>query len=146
MLQGISKLLTGDLLKALCDMGHGDELVIADANYPGESVAKRLIRCPGVSGTDLLRAIAPLIPLDAYNPTPALVMQLTDSDRAKGMPNPAIWGEYEAILRQNYGADTRVNTIERYAFYERAKAAYLVIQTGEERIYGNLLLAKGVIA
>ena len=146
MLQGISKLLTGDLLKALCDMGHGDELVIADANFPGESVAKRLIRCPGVSGTDLLRAIAPLIPLDAYSPAPALVMQLTDSDRAKGMPDPAIWGEYEAILRQNYGADTRVNTIERYAFYERAKAAYLVIQTGEERIYGNLLLAKGVIA
>lgn len=146
MLQGISKLLTGDLLKALCDMGHGDELVIADANFPGESVAKRLIRCPGISGTDLLRAIAPLIPLDAYSPAPALVMQLTDSDRAKGMPDPAIWGEYEAILRQNYGADTRVNTIERYAFYERAKAAYLVIQTGEERIYGNLLLAKGVIA
>lgn len=146
MLQGISKLLTGDLLKALCDMGHGDELVIADANFPGESVARRLIRCPGISGTDLLRAIAPLIPLDAYSPAPALVMQLTDSDRAKGMPDPAIWGEYEAILRQNYGADTRVNTIERYAFYERAKAAYLVIQTGEERIYGNLLLAKGVIA
>ena len=146
MLQGISKLLTGDLLKALCDMGHGDELVIADANFPGESVAKRLIRCPGVSGTDLLRAIAPLIPLDAYSPAPALVMQLTDSDRAKRMPDPAIWGEYEAILREHYGADTRVNTIERYAFYERAKSAYLVIQTGEERIYGNLLLAKGVIA
>ena len=146
MLQGISKLLTGDLLKALCDMGHGDELVIADANFPGERIARRLIRLPGVSGTELLRAIAPLIPLDSYSPAPALVMQLTDSDRAKGMPDPAIWGEYEAILRQNYGADTRVNTIERYAFYERAKAAYLVIQTGEERIYGNLLLAKGVIA
>ena len=144
MLQGISKLLTGDLLKALCDMGHGDELVIADANFPGERVARRLIRLPGISGTELLRAIAPLIPLDAYSP--ALVMQLTDSDRAKGMPDPAIWGEYEYILRQHYGADTRVNTIERYSFYERAKAAYLVIQTGEERIYGNLLLAKGVIA
>ena len=146
MLQGISKLLTGDLLKALCDMGHGDELVIADANFPGERVARRLIRLPGISGTELLRAIAPLIPLDAYSPAPALVMQLTDSDRAKGMPDPAIWGDYEAILRQNYGADTRVNTIERQAFYERAKTAYLVIQTGEERIYGNLLLAKGVIA
>lgn len=146
MLQGISKLLTGDLLKALCDMGHGDELVIADANFPGERVARRLIRLPGISGTDLLRAIAPLIPLDAYSPAPALVMQLTDSDRAKGMPDPAIWGEYEAILREHYGEDTRVDTIERQAFYERAKTAYLVIQTGEERIYGNLLLAKGVIA
>lgn len=144
MLQGISKLLTGDLLKALCDMGHGDELVIADANFPGERVARRLIRLPGISGTELLRAIAPLIPLDAYSP--ALVMQLTDSDRAKGMPDPAIWGEYEAILREHYGEDTRVDTIERQAFYERAKTAYLVIQTGEERIYGNLLLAKGVIA
>ncbi|MDY4519227.1 MAG: RbsD/FucU domain-containing protein, partial [Candidatus Spyradocola sp.] len=67
MLQGISKLLTGDLLKALCDMGHGDELVIADANFPGERVARRLIRLPGISGTELLRAIAPLIPLDAYS-------------------------------------------------------------------------------
>ena len=146
MLQGISKLLTGDLLKALCDMGHGDELVIADANFPGERVARRLIRLPGISGTELLRVIAPLIPLDAYSPAPALVMQLTDSDRAKGMPDPAIWGEYEAILREHYGEDTRVDTIERQAFYERAKTAYLVIQTGEERIYGNLLLAKGVIA
>lgn len=146
MLQGISKLLTGDLLKALCDMGHGDELVIADANFPGERVARRLIRLPGISGTELLRAIAPLIPLDAYSPAPALVMQLTDSDRAKGMPDPAIWGEYEAILREHYGEDTRVDTIERHAFYERAQSAYLVIQTGEERIYGNLLLAKGVIA
>ena len=146
MLQGISKLLTGDLLKALCDMGHGDELVIADANFPGERVARRLIRLPGISGTELLRAIAPLIPLDAYSPAPALVMQLTDSDRAKGMPDPAIWGEYEAILREHYGEDTRVDTTERQAFYERAKTAYLVIQTGEERIYGNLLLAKGVIA
>lgn len=146
MLQGISKLLTGDLLKALCDMGHGDELVIADANFPGERVARRLIRLPGISGTELLRAIAPLIPLDAYSPAPALVMQLTDGDRAKGMPDPAIWGEYEAILREHYGEDTRVDTIERQAFYERAKTAYLVIQTGEERIYGNLLLAKGVIA
>ena len=146
MLQGISKLLPGDLLKALCDMGHGDELVIADANFPGERVARRLIRLPGISGTELLRAIAPLIPLDAYSPAPALVMQLTDSDRAKGMPDPAIWGEYEAILREHYGEDTRVDTIERQAFYERAKTAYLVIQTGEERIYGNLLLAKGVIA
>ena len=146
MFQGISKLLTGDLLKALCDMGHGDELVIADANFPGERVARRLIRLPGISGTELLRAIAPLIPLDAYSPAPALVMQLTDSDRAKGMPDPAIWGEYEAILREHYGEDTRVDTIERQAFYERAKTAYLVIQTGEERIYGNLLLAKGVIA
>ena len=146
MLQGISKLLTGDLLKALCDMGHGDELVIADANFPRERVARRLIRLPGISGTDILRAIAPLIPLDAYSPAPALVMQLTDSDRAKGMPDPVIWGEYEAILREHYGEDTRVDTIERQAFYERAKTAYLVIQTGEERIYGNLLLAKGVIA
>ena len=146
MLQGISKLLTGDLLKALCDMGHGDELVIADANFPGERVARRLIRLPGISGTELLRAIAPLIPLDAYSPAPALVMQLTDGDRAKGMPDPAIWGEYEAILREHYGEDTRVDTIESQAFYERAKTAYLVIQTGEERIYGNLLLAKGVIA
>ena len=145
MLKGISKLLTGDLLKALCDMGHGDTLVIADANFPAESVAKRLIRYPGVDGAALLEAIAEVFPLDTYVESPAEVMDLTDGDKAAGMPTPVIWGAYTEILQQHYAADTNLGLVERFAFYEKAKAAYLVIQTGEERQYGNLILSKGVV-
>jgi len=139
MLKGIDKLLTGDLLKALCDMGHGDELVIADANFPAVAVAKRLIRVPGIDGVRMARAIMSVFPLDTYVDNPACVMDLTDGDKAKGMPEPVIWGDYRRITGTNLGL------IERFAFYERATKAYLVIQTGEERQYGNLLLTKGVV-
>lgn len=145
MLKGISKLLTGDLLKALCDMGHGDTLVIADANFPAESIAQRLIRYPGIDGATLLDAMAEVFPLDTYVDTPAEVMDLTDSDKAKGMPTPVIWGTYTEILQKHYGGDIQLGIVERFAFYEKAKGAYLVIQTGEERQYGNLLLSKGVV-
>lgn len=139
MLKGIDKLLTGELLKALCDMGHGDELVIADANFPAETVAKRLIRVPGVDGVRVAEAVLSVFPLDTYVDKPACVMDLTESDKAKGMPVPVIWGEYAHLTGAELGL------IERFDFYERAKNAYLVIQTGEERQYGNLLLTKGVV-
>ena len=139
MLKGIDKLLTGELLKALCDMGHGDELVIADANFPAETVAKRLIRVPGVDGVRVAEAVLSVFPLDTYVDKPACVMDLTESDKAKGMPEPVIWGEYAQLTGAELGL------IERFDFYERAKNAYLVIQTGEERQYGNLLLTKGVV-
>lgn len=145
MLKGISKLLTGDLLKALCDMGHGDTLVIADANFPADSVAKRLIRYPGIDGATLLEAMAEIFPLDTYVDAPAEVMDLTDSDKAAGMPTPVIWGTYTEVLQKHYDADVQLGLLERFAFYEKAKNAYLVIQTGEERQYGNLLLSKGVV-
>lgn len=145
MLKGISKLLTGDLLKALCDMGHGDELVIADANFPAEAVAKRLVRCPGIDAVTLTREILRVFPVDTYTPEPAAVMELTPGDRAKGMPTPGIWAEYEALLRAEGETGSGLGKLERFAFYERAKGAYLVIQTGEERQYGNLLLVKGVV-
>ena len=137
MLKNVDKLLTGDLLKVLCDMGHGDELVIADANFPAETCAQRLIRLPGIDGVRATKAILTVFPLDTYY-NPAFVMDLTDSDKAKGMPEPEIWPEYEKLTG---GFDK----LERFAFYERAKRAYAVIQTGEERQYGNLILIKGVV-
>lgn len=144
MLKGINKILTGDLLKALCDMGHGDEAIIADANFPAESVAKRLIRVPGIDGTTMAEAILSVFLLDTYVEEPACVMELTDSDQAKGMPEPVIWPKYKALVHEN-GYTGELGGIERFAFYERAKNAYLIIQTGEERQYGNLLLTKGVV-
>lgn len=145
MLLKISKLLTGDMLKVLCDMGHGDELVIADANFPAESVAKRLIRVPGVDGVSIARAVLELFPVDTYTDQPAAVMALTESDRQAGMPVPRIWGEYEQVLRQAAGRTVELAQIDRFGFYERSRNAYAVIQTGEERQYGNLILVKGVV-
>ena len=139
MLKNISKLLTGDILKALCDMGHGDELVIADTNFPAESCNQKVIRVPGISGTDLLKAILEVFPLDTYVSSPAILMDLTDSDKAKGMPIPVVWKEYEDLLK------VKPDLIERNEFYERTKKAFAVIQCGEERQYGNLILVKGVV-
>ena len=139
MLKGMNKLLTGDMLKILCDMGHGDELVIADANFPAERCAKRLIRLPGIDGVTATKAIMSVFPLDEYVDHPAVVMALTESDVAKGMRRPAIWDEYQSAIGRS------VVELERFAFYERARSAYAVIQTGEERQYGNLILVKGVV-
>lgn len=138
MLKGIDKLLTGDLLKILCDMGHGDELVIADANFPAETCAQRLIRLPGIDGVKAVKAIMSVFPLDTYSDDPAVVMALTESDVRKGIRRPVIWDDYQSAVGHITG-------LERFAFYERAKKAYCVIQTGEERQYGNLILVKGVV-
>ena len=137
MLKGIDKLLTGDLLKVLCDMGHGDELVIADANFPASSHATRLLHLPGIDGVRAAHAVLSVFPLDTYS-SPAFVMDLTDGDKDKGMPEAEIWPEYEKLTGG-------FEKLERFAFYERARNAYAIIQTGEERQYGNLILVKGVV-
>ncbi len=120
-LQGINKLLTGDILKVLCDMGHGEEMVIADANFPAETMAKRLIRVPGVDGGQLLEAILPIFPLDIYVEVSILVMDLTDGDKRKGMKEPEVWQVCRDLSGQTLGM------VERFAFYERTKKAYAVI-------------------
>ncbi len=142
MLKGIDKLLTGDILKLLCDMGHGDELVIADANFPADALATRLIQLPGIDGVRAAEAVLSVLPLDTYS-DPAFIMDLTDGDKAKGMPEPTIWPLYAQLVMKN-GAEA-LKKLERYEFYERAKKAYAIIQTGEERQYGNLILVKGVV-
>ena len=139
MLRGINKLLTGDILKILCDMGHGDELVIADANFPAETCAKRLIRVPGISGTEMLKAIMEVFPIDTYVESPCVIMDLTMSDKEKGMVIPEIWNEYKNITNSD------LFKIERNEFYERTKNAYVVIQTGDEKQYGNIIVVKGVV-
>ena len=137
MLKNINKLLMGDLLKVLCDMGHGDELVIADANFPALSLGRRVLSLPGIDGVRAAEAVLSVFPLDTYS-DPAFIMDLTESDKEKGMAAPEIWGEYEKLTGG-------VKKLKRYAFYERAGKAYAVIQTGEERQYGNLILVKGVV-
>ena len=150
MLNGISKKLTGEVLKVLSDMGHGDVLVLADSNFPGESICKsttygKLIRLPGLTVSDLYEAINDLFPVDVdYSENPISVMDLTDSDKQKKMPTPAAWVDYENILHKNY-PNSKLSLIERNNFYDLSKKAFVVIQTGENRQYGNLMIVKGCV-
>jgi L-fucose mutarotase len=144
MLLGISKLLTGDLLKILCDMGHGDTIVIADANFPG-NLNERQLRYPGVNVGDILKAILDIFPFDyAYTENPVCAMEMTDNDKKRGIPTPPAWGEFEEIIGSRYEGK-KLGHIDRFEFYEKTKKAYAVVITGEERIYGNLLITKGCV-
>lgn len=145
MLKGINKLLTGEILKVLSDMGHGDKLVIADANFPAETCAKRLIRVPGISGTEMLDAVLSVFPLDTYVEEPCIIMALTQSDKDKNMPVPSIWNEYQDIIKKSTKNMFSLSKIERNEFYKRTEKAFVVIQCGEERQYGNIMLTKGVV-
>lgn len=138
MLKTINPLLTGDLLKTLADMGHGDDIVIVDANFPAATMGKRVIALPGQSATDVLDAILSLLPLDDFVDQPAGVMQAPGE-------RPAIYGEFDASVLAAHGSALDFEMIERFAFYDRARAAYAVVATGERRLYGNIILKKGVI-
>ena len=150
MLNSISKLLTGEILHVLSDMGHGDVLILADGNFPAASVAKsttygKAIELPGADVADVFAGLSPLFPIDVdYSEAPIAVMDLTDSDKAKGMARPEAWDDFGSILQERY-PDAELSLIERYDFYAAAAKAYAIIHTGEERQYGNLLLVKGVV-
>ena len=141
MLKGIPKIVSPELLKVLCEMGHGDEIVIADANFPAVTCAKRLVRADGHSGTDMLEAILALFPLDKVAEKNALLMAVSE----KNAPNPPIWKEYEEILKKYEVDNVKVEELERYAFYDRAKNAFAVVQTGEKALYANIILKKGTL-
>jgi len=141
MLKGISPLLSPELLKVLCEMGHGDEIVLADSNFPGVSVGKRLVRADGLPIQTLLEAILPLFVLDRYA-DPLLMMQVVPGDRL----DPAVEADYMQVVRRYQPDAAAPVRIERHAFYERARSAFCVVMTGELRVYGNLILKKGVIA
>lgn len=142
MLKGVPKILSPELLKILCEMGHGDEIVIADANFPSANYGKRVIRADGISGTAILDAILSVFSLDTYSDPNMILMQLMDCD--KGKINPTIWEEYKEIANKK-DKNVKVGNIDRFNFYDRAKEAYAVIATGEEAVYANIILKKGVI-
>ena len=144
MLKGIPKIISPELLKVLCEMGHSDTIVIADGNFPAESMGKnaKVIRCDGHGGAELLDAILQLFPLDTYVERPVSLMSVVPGDNVE----TPIWDEYKSIIAKydDRGADTIAN-IERFAFYEEAKKAYAIIATGESALYANIILQKGVI-
>ncbi|XP_040906093.1 fucose mutarotase [Toxotes jaculatrix] len=146
VLKGIPSVLSPELLYALAKMGHGDELVLADANFPASSVCAcgpKEIRADGLGIPQLLEAILKLLPLDTYVHSPAAVMDLVDSDKQRSLAVP-VWDTYTQLLDQ-VGCQAPLEKVERFAFYERAKKAYAVVATGETALYGNLILKKGVI-
>jgi L-fucose mutarotase len=140
MLKNIPAILSPELLYALRAMGHGDEIVIADANFPASSVGPDVIRADGVTGTVLTDAILALMPLDEFVPEQAFVMQVVGDPAAR----PPIFAEYEAVIAR-HDPKAKMGTIERFAFYERAAKGFAVVQTGENRLYGNIILKKGII-
>lgn len=148
VLKGIPRILPPRLLYVLASMGHGDELVLADANFPSASVAREhnqaeLISCDSLTVPELLEAICQLLPLDTYAEFPAAVMQVVPQD-AVGVATP-IWDEFRWILQKSEGRTIELEQVERFAFYERAKRAFAVVSTGESALYGNLILKKGVL-
>ena len=142
MLKGISPLIPPELLKIMMEMGHGDELVLADANFPAASHAQRLVRCDGHPIPELLEAVLRLYPLDTYVGQPAALMAVVPGDPVE----TPIWNRYRELVQPYAGgrADP-FKQMERFAFYERAKRAYAIVATGERAQYANLILKKGVI-
>ncbi len=144
MLKGIPSIISPELLKTLCEMGHGDTIVIADGNFPAEAMGKnsKVIRCDGHGGAELLNAILQLFPLDTYVKQPVSLMQVVPGDNVE----TPIWDDYKQIIKHyDDRGEKTVENIERFAFYEKAKKAYAIIATGESALYANIILQKGVI-
>ena len=140
MLKNIPKILSPELLKILCEMGHGDEIVIGDGNFPAASNARNLVRADGIGAAAMLDAILEVFPLDQYDTNNFVLMRKVEGDPV----DTSIWNEYEAILKK-HEPDAVVSFEERFAYYERARKAYAVIATGEEKQYANIILKKGCV-
>lgn len=137
MLKNIPKNISSDLLKLLMEMGHGDELVIADANFPARALAKNYASCHGQTGPVLLESIIKLFPLDSHGEYSVGFMEAPQT--------PPIWEVYHQVIDKYEGANKRVKLIERFEFYDIAKNAYVIAATSEEAVYANILLRKGVL-
>ncbi len=143
MLKGIPSILSPELLCALSQMGHGDELVIADGNFPCHSVGKNsiVIHADGHGVPEILDAVLQVLPLDTYTEKPVGLMEVVKGDNVE----TPIWDKYNELLEKHEPSHHDIEYIERFAFYERAKGAYLIIATSEQALYANILLKKGVV-
>ncbi len=141
MLKRLSPLLTPDLLYVLRAMGHGDEIAIVDANYPADSAGPQVVRLDGVAATDIVDAVLSVMPLDDFVPEAAWHMQPAEG----ASPDQPIFDDYRKLVEKHEGGKIKLSSIERFAFYERANRAYVMVASGERRLYGNIILKKGVI-
>ena len=140
MLKGISPLFSPELLSTIYKMGHGDEIVLADAHFPGHSTNDLVIRADGLLIEDLLDAILPLFALDSYVDDPVVMMACVPGDQ----PDPTVEAGYQAVIDKYAPNTPPITFIERYAFYERSSNAFAVVMTGDTRKYANIILKKGV--
>ncbi len=141
MLKNIPSIIPPELLKILMEMGHGDEIVFGDGNFPAATHARRLVRCDGHGVPELLDAVLSLLPLDGYVDKPVYLMQVVPGDPTK----PVIWDEYRKIISKYEPGFKEFAFVERFAFYEQAARAYCIVATGEPALYANIILKKGVI-
>ncbi len=139
--QRTTTILSPELMKVLMEMGHGDEIVLADGNFPAASMAQRLVRCDGHGVPELLEAILQFFPLDPYVDQPAALMSVVPGDPTE----PTIWDVYHAIVRKSDARFLDFAFLARFAFYERAKRAYAIVATSEKALYANVILKKGVL-
>jgi L-fucose mutarotase len=139
MLKGIHPCVSPDLLKTIAEMGHGDEIILADAHFPGHSFQTRILRADGITITTLLDGLLPLFELDSYS-APLVMMQAVPGD----FLDPAVEDQYMAVVHRHVPGARPPARVERFSFYERTKTVFAIVMTGETRKYGNLLLKKGV--
>lgn len=140
MLKGIHPAISPTLLKVLAEMGHGDELVLADAHFPGHQLHHQVLRADGVDIATLLEGISQLIELDQYVDTPLIMMKVVEGDTL----DPSVEERYVSAIQQNITEKLNLTRIDRFSFYERAKQAFAVVITGETAKYGNIIIKKGV--
>ncbi len=141
MLKNLDPLLSPELLSVLAAMGHGDELAIVDANFPAVTMARRLVRLDGLGATRVLEAVLSVLPLDSYVDSPVTVMQA--AGQAKTVSETV--REFQQAIDRAEAKSVKVTAIDRFDFYDRSRAAFAIVATGETRLYGNVLLKKGVI-
>jgi L-fucose mutarotase len=141
MLKTLDPILTPDLLQVLRAMGHGDEIVVVDANYPAESAGPQVVRLDGVDATRALDAILSLMPLDEFVPEACWRMQVVGAPDGE----QPIFDEFRKIIANREGSKFKLASLERYAFYGRARECFAVVATGERRLYGNIILKKGIV-
>lgn len=141
MLKSLDPLLGPDLLHVLASMGHGDEIAVVDANFPAAQCARRLVRLDGADAPRVLRAVLSLLPLDRFVDAPLVTMVVVGNSVA--VPEPVLAFAHEA--RRAEGHEVKISALERQAFYARAREAFAIVQTGETRLYGNVLVRKGVV-
>lgn len=141
MLKGVPTAISPELMVILMKMGHGDEIVLGDGNFPADSNAQRIIRADGIDVPTILNAILKFFPIDTFVADVACVMKPVDP----GAAEPPIWSTFRTSLQQAEGRSVPLTLIERNAFYERAKRAYAIVATSESALYANLILKKGVV-
>jgi len=141
MLKGIPQIISPELIKVLMEMGHGDEIVLADGNFPAVSHANCLIRCDGHGIPELLEAVLQFLPIDTYVDYPIALMDVVEGDPIK----PTIWKKYETIIQDQFKYPIPIQYIDRFEFYERSKKSYAIVATSERAQYANIILKKGVI-